>query len=372
MTRTAIVVTFDRLPCAGLACYGNEWIDTPGFDALAADGLVFENHIATEVRGDTALIRSPRLDADWIAALREQGIRTALLHEPHSGLVVNPAAFDTVLDCGGSDGVDVSPTELPFAKLSQRATAWLAESASADRLLWLASAGLPDICRPPAEALDLYVEEFADRDIDWEALSPEEFGRQPAIRAAYLSLLDHWLGELRAGLERIADPVLLIVLGCEGLIWQPVPRRSSVPGGLESQRTNPPWLVWSNTLAFLPGRCHDLVQITDLPTMVQDWWNSSPLAPVGGGEGTRHTFPEPATRNPQPAIITRGPDGAVGVRTLTEAVVFSRLPADGAAPEPADVRCFLKPEDVWDVNDVADTRPDPVTRAMGYLQEARG
>jgi hypothetical protein len=35
-------LTFDTLATAGLGCYGNEWIDTPHWDALAADGIVLD------------------------------------------------------------------------------------------------------------------------------------------------------------------------------------------------------------------------------------------------------------------------------------------------------------------------------------------
>lgn len=354
MPRAAIIVTFDRLPCAGLGCYGNEWIDTPGFDALAAEGLVFENHIARQVHGETALVQRPRLQADWIATLRIRGVQTTLLHEPHSDMVIDHAAFETVCDCGGHDGVNVAAGDLPFARLVQRATAWLTEPSTSDRLLWLSSAGLPDVCQPPEDALDLYVEEFADRDIPWEGLSPEEFGRQPAIRAAYLSLLDHWLGELQRAVLARSEPALLIVLGCEGLIWQPVPRPSPVPGGLESQRTNPPWLLWSNDPAFLPGRSQLLVQISDLPAIVHEWWERL------------SDFPFPQLPN-HAAVATAGPGETVSVRTLSEAVVFTQRPTREVPIEPSDVRCFLKPEDPWDLNDVAGTRPDLVSHAAERL-----
>ncbi|MDZ4689572.1 MAG: hypothetical protein SH850_31230, partial [Planctomycetaceae bacterium] len=289
MHRTAIIVTFDRLSCAGLGCYGNEWIDTPGFDTLAAQGFVFDNHIALQVRGEGGgLTHGPRLAADWIGKLCDAGVQTTLLHEPQSELTIDHAAFDDVHDCGGQDGLDVAASDLPFAKLVQRATAVIGGDSSSDRLVWLSSAGVPDVCRPPEEALDLYVEEFAHREIDWESLTPEEFGRQPAIRAAYLSLVDHWLGELRAAVATVSGPVLLIVLGCEGQIWQPVPRRSPFPGGLESQSSNPPWLMWGNDGSVMPGRSPALVQLTDLPPTLLDWWkygagNSSPLSPVFGG-----------------------------------------------------------------------------------------
>ena len=39
----ALVVTFDQLPASILGCYGNEWIETPHCDRLAASGLVSDH-----------------------------------------------------------------------------------------------------------------------------------------------------------------------------------------------------------------------------------------------------------------------------------------------------------------------------------------
>lgn len=393
MSRTAIIVSFDRLPCAGLSCYGNEWIDTPAFDGLAAEGFVFDRAVAEQVRGDAEGVTfGPRLDSAWIAALRQDGTTATLLHEPHSELVVSPQAFDSVKDCGGADGFDVAAADLPFARLVQRAIVLLPETTATDRLLWLSSTGLPDICRPPEAALDLYFEEFAQHAIDWDTLSPEDFGRHPAIRAAYLSILDHWLGQLREAIGKVNEPTLLIVVGCEGRVWQPVPRRASVPGGLESQAVDVPWLMTSNDGSILPGRSAALVQLSDLPPTVLEWLStgdveaSAPfslaLSPETGSEGTGAERPTNAlpdsqlsTHNPQHSLwslirgdasqsrgvaITRSVSGAIAVRTATESVVFaSELGTDG--------RCFLHPEDVWDVHDVAAMRPDVVGRATEWL-----
>jgi hypothetical protein len=366
MFRTAIVVSFDRLPCAGLGCYGNEWIDTPGFDALAADGFVFDRALAEQVRGDTdGVTFGPRLDSGWIAALRQSGVTATLLHEPHSELVVDPSAFETVQDCGGEDGLDVAAADLPFARLVRRATALLATPATGDRLLWLSSAGLPDICRPPEGALELYIEEFAQHEIDWDALSPEAFGRHPAIRAAYLSILDHWLGQLRDAIQKLTKPVLLIVLGCEGRIWQPVPRREPVPGGLEAQVVETPWLMISNDGTILPGRSVPLVQLSDLPPTVVEWLSlgvsdaqlstvddQCSLWPVIRGERTHH----------RDLAITRGANGIVAVRMVTESMVFGGGPGDSS---PA--RCFLHPEDAWEMNDVAASLPELVARVAAMV-----
>src|SRR5262245_15607890 len=41
-----LVFTAAGLQTAYLGCYGNDWIETPGLDALAAEGVVFDQHLA--------------------------------------------------------------------------------------------------------------------------------------------------------------------------------------------------------------------------------------------------------------------------------------------------------------------------------------
>ncbi len=49
----AIVVTFDRLPVSFLACYGNNWIETPNFDRFAAQSASFHQHFSESLILDT-------------------------------------------------------------------------------------------------------------------------------------------------------------------------------------------------------------------------------------------------------------------------------------------------------------------------------
>src|SRR5205823_13407432 len=80
-----------------LGCYGNEWISTPALDRLAADGVVFDQHIADVPEASAArrAWRSGRYqlpafdpndaaplrpgDSDLIEELRRHGVRTVLV-----------------------------------------------------------------------------------------------------------------------------------------------------------------------------------------------------------------------------------------------------------------------------------------------------
>src|SRR5436190_17748007 len=75
-----------------LGCYGNEWISTPALDRLAADGIVFDQHLADVPEAFAARrawrsghYQLPALDSedapcpgapDLIEELRRHGVRT--------------------------------------------------------------------------------------------------------------------------------------------------------------------------------------------------------------------------------------------------------------------------------------------------------
>src|SRR5579862_9024313 len=44
MPRNALVITFDHLHLGYLGCYANDWIETPNFDRLASQAVVFDRH----------------------------------------------------------------------------------------------------------------------------------------------------------------------------------------------------------------------------------------------------------------------------------------------------------------------------------------
>ncbi len=86
-TRHAVVFAFDRLPVRSLGCYGNQTVPTPAFDQFASQAVVFDQHFATQP--GTAALDSPVWnnnkqgasgqqsaidDSQWPEALRCSGI----------------------------------------------------------------------------------------------------------------------------------------------------------------------------------------------------------------------------------------------------------------------------------------------------------
>lgn len=174
-----IVLTFDRLPARLLACYGNEWMETPGFDQLAARSTVFERHFVELPGGAgpshpwwtgqleffSGMPASSGSTAGTlettIARLVAAGVNCHLIAERFEGLPLD--AFSSCEEIGGADSLDTDHADTPFAKLVQRALEVIGED-SQDRpdLLWLHSRGVPSPWLPPRVFADLYLNELED------------------------------------------------------------------------------------------------------------------------------------------------------------------------------------------------------------------
>src|SRR5688572_27130719 len=90
----AVVLTFDCLPAWSLGCYGNDAAETPHFDQLAAESLLFDFHFCENADPAaaghtwwTGLTHFPvpnevqRGFPPALSVLADAGVRTVLLAE---------------------------------------------------------------------------------------------------------------------------------------------------------------------------------------------------------------------------------------------------------------------------------------------------
>lgn len=359
----AVVLTFDSLPCAALGCYGNEWIDSPHFDRLAAEGFVFDTHVARSVDG--ALRRDEPFD--WWTALTASGVHAAHLREARARFGWDSVSLSDVVRIDGRVGADAPPREWPFAQLMNAGRKWLAESVdpAQSQLLWLHSAGIPLPCLVPPDVESLYVDEFADRGVDWSALSDEERGQHPVVQAGYVSCLDHFLGEFLDALAAVAvGPKLMAIGALYGGKWQTIPRRCELPAAQEAQRLRSPSIWWTSpsqtSRIIVPGRSPAIVRPQDLGPTLLEWFATT--APSGGtGRSLWPIFDGSTVRVRDTAFI----DGGV-LWTESDVTVVTEPSVD-----PAAIRRFLWPEDLWQVNDVAAQTPEIVAERLLMIEAQR-
>jgi len=260
--RRAIVLAADRWHVDFMGVYGNDWIETPALQRLAAEGVVFDAHFAAtldpshaasawwsgQVPGGRAAGgvagATQRDDFAVIDRLNAAGVHTVLLVEnPQERPAVVLPPFREVISVEATDELDAPESQMPWARMVRCAEEWL--QANADRpgavVLWLWTRGVPVPWLPPREFADLYLEDFGlalpepegpapaagltpeplllpeevepeeggelvawaeeeDLTTDQERI-PEEVRFALALYASYASVLDRWLGRLLRSVE---------------------------------------------------------------------------------------------------------------------------------------------------------------------------
>jgi arylsulfatase A-like enzyme len=377
----AIVVIARGLQLGALGCYGNQWIETPVLDGLAAEGVVFDQHFAdaADPAGARRAWRSGRYhlpnstpaaeiaDApDLLAALRAQGIHTCLIVDDS-----RPSADDFALGWDAAERVAASDEMTPLEATLEAAGAALERLEQRDNwLLWIdLGALLPPWDVPEEFQTPYFSEEAEDEDEEEEeseSLTPltdvpagpidaEDDTLYLSLQASYaaaVSYLDAGIGPLLQALNGLdgGDEVLLMFtsdvgpsLGEHGVVgpvraWPHdeiihLPLLVRLPGGAEAGR-----------------RVGALTQAVDLAATLADWFQA-PLPDTHGhsllllARGAMETIRPYAC-----AGLQVGEAIEYTMRTPEWAFLLSvRADADNAVRSP---RLYVKPEDRWEVNDV--------------------
>jgi arylsulfatase A-like enzyme len=393
-----IVVNVRGLHLGYVSACGNEWIETPALDRLAAEGVVFDNHIADQpnaVGARRAWRRghydfpspdgtpaAPEPDLDLVRLLKDAGVVTSLVLDAGRP---SPADFMDDWDVVMEAEPDEEATALEYVlEGAGQALESLAETDS--WLLWLELATLLQPWDVPEEHLERYLVEETGEDEDedeGEALEPLldppagpidprddlTFVRLQRSYAAAVSYFDAALGALLKELEerRLLDDVLLIVTTDHGL---PLGEHGVV--GLVR-----PWL--HDELVHLPlmmrlpkgeqagGRVSALTQPVDLmPTLLDAF--GLPPAPSHG-----HSL-LPLARGAAEKVRDYACSG-LRIGNAVEWALRSPewaflLPVSGEAGEPARAaQLHVKPDDRWELNDVAQHHPELTDHLEAVLRE---
>lgn len=387
-----VVVSIDSLHAGFLGCYGNTWVATPHFDRLAAQGLVFDQafldhpDLAEVCRawwtGRHVLERAAGgEDAPLLPLhLAKVGHATSLVTD--DALVATQAdahAFSQVVRLGAAAG-EAEPHEpaddvvaTTAAGFFARATECIAE-ARKPCFVWLHSRGMSAPWDAPYELRRQYADEDDPppphfiappcRRLEVEH-DPDELWGAAQAYAGQVSLVDLCLGGLVEFIK--SDPAwadaLLMVIGARGFPLGRRGRLGPVDDALFGELVQTPWLVRWPGGEPAGGRSSMLVQPFDLAPTLADAvaapWHSSAvgcsLLPEVRDEAVA----------PRDRILLVN---SAGERVLRTPAWYLRLPADGAESPPT-AELYSKPDDRWEVNDVAARLPDIVAGLTAAADE---
>jgi arylsulfatase A-like enzyme len=413
--RRAVVLTFDHLHAGFLGCYGNDWIETPNLDRLASQSVVFDRHFCENLDPSAANhawwtgryqfplnYEQQRAEPAILSALHAAGVRTRLFVESDEGDDVTVAPpFDDVSSIRGTDGFEVVERDTPLARVVAACEQWLSgpdARSSQPALLWVKSRGIPSPWVPPRVFADLYLEEFglaAARDDEApdepgdvqqaeqdEASRPEDapaaddsldWRYGAAMYAAYVTLVDRWVGKLLGVLNTTPgwNAALLIVTAGAGQVLGEHGRLADEQLRLRAECLHTPFWLRLPAGDQAGTRRQALIQTTDLAPTLLAWF--------GAASGAQPAAECPTGHNLLPVVCNQRDscrDFALtgigrqewGIRTYD---FFYVEPGDvPPAGEQVPGQLFEKPRDRWDQSNVSTQQPRISDELRDLLQGA--
>jgi hypothetical protein len=378
-----ICLVLDRCHAGYLGSYGNAWIETPSFDRLAAESFLF----------DQCFLGCPQLDdlyrsywygqhplhkgvaispqASLPALLAARAVATTLITDDPA-ILADPASstFGQIENIPPPAGREVADEigQTHLAHCFARIVDWLG-TASEPFFLWGHLAGLGTLWDAPLEFRFRYHEEedpppplsaevpsrLLAKDFD-----PDEvLGYQQAY-AGQITLLDQCLGGLLEFLEssRLGQETLLVVLSARGFPLGEHRRLGSCDDALYEELIHAALLLkFPDQERYAAARSQALVQPTDLWATLLDWHGIAgrPAAPWAGSL-LPLTGDEADWLHDRLCLV----DGSGNAAIRTPAWYLR----EGTEPE-----LYAKPDDRWEVNNVANRCDDVVQMLRRALAE---
>ncbi len=376
----AICLVLDRLHAGYVGAYGNAWIETPALDRLASRSLVF----------DRALVDSPQLERlyrsywqGWhalcpaaeasrpslAALLREAGVSTALMtDEPQVARHSLAVDFDELIEIDPpwqpQTAGDIEQTH--FARCFVQMIEWL-EEAREPFLLWCHFGGLGTTWDAPLRFRQSYWEEgdppppdsadVPERMLPVDHDPDERLGISQSY-AGQVTLLDTCLGAMLEFVEgQTANrETLLSLVSARGFPLGEHRRVGTCDEALYGELVTVPWMLRCPDAAGAALRSQALVEPGDLwATLLEGW-------------GLRGATASPTAQSLMPIVRQEAEvlRDRLGIASGAERAI--RTPAwylrAGHEPE-----LFAKPDDRWEVNDVASRCPEVVQGLQDTLRQ---
>jgi arylsulfatase A-like enzyme len=385
MPRSAVIFVADRLGAAYVGPYGNTWLPTPSFDALAAESLLVEFTLADSPEL-AAVYRSywsgmhaaapGEIDpeASLAARLTAKGLETMLVTDERS-LITHPLAqgFARLHRVEAEDEApaagDVEQTQL--ASLVYTAIDRLEEMRS-PFLMWIHARALAGPWDAPYDLREkLAAEEdpppprstvppsrivAADHDPDELLGWTQAYGGQVMLLDMALSALTGALAELPH-----AGETLLAVTSPRGY---PLGEHGLVGGAegagrlLYGESLQVPLLLRFPDRLAATLRVPGITQPPDLFATLLEWHG------VDSAQGVWGRSVLPAARDDAPLMPPAALSVAHGERALRTSGWFWRAASDGSAAE-----LFVKPDDRVEVNDISTRCPEEAEQLAALAED---
>ena len=347
--RSAVVIVVDRLGAAYLGPYGNTWLETPTFNALASQSLVCE----------TVLAQSPALDdvyrTYWgsLRAIVGSGISAAFVTDD-ALLAEHPLSANfrhrTVVNAEATEQCAQDVAETGLARLFAAAAETLAGLAP-PYLLWVHARGMAGPWDAPLE----YREQFRDKE-DPEAgdfatppelrigkdFEPDELLKLTHAYAGQVLLLDSQLGAfLELFAERHERETLLAVTSPRGYPLGEHGRVGACDDALYGELLHVPLVVQFPENRAALARTQAILQPDDLAAALAEHFGHPPQIPSILWQQAR------SENHPPRELALASSHEQRAIRTpawfLRESI------RDGSMQQ----ELFAKPDDRFEVNDVS-------------------
>lgn len=351
-----LVVTIDRLPAWMLSAYGATWVSTPACDAAASRGVVLDRLIAT---GDTPRTLLDDLMTPLAGVFSATEVTTVTDDEAMAGLFSGAADLRRHVPIRGGDELAPDDAATNLGRLF--AAAGEALVAGRRQMIWCHAASLGVAWDAPAGYREAYVDpddppppsggrvpEFAVT----PETDPDRIMAARQVFAGQLTLLDRCLGRLLATLPQDA-PWTVLIAGVRGL---PLGLHGRVgPGGL------PPYgeivhvpAILIDAAGRMAGQRYDgLVTHADLGATLRELCGGAPVTAVAGEPWRPMSIAgllQSWSAARRDRVVVRSADGTAVVTPGWQLVVPDSAASDvGGRP-----RLFAKPDDFFEVCDVAD------------------
>ena len=373
-----LVLVLNRCRPDYLGCYGNDWIATPAFDRLAAEAVVFDNHFAASCsefgarldwlsgryawphlgRGDSVEVRRSSLATlCW-----KKGIRTVLIGDERSPTRQSPFAE------GWQEQIWLRQPQLDELDQDsflgggiQMAIDWLQEHGQQDPwLLWLEISSL----KPPWSRADYDAEPIlADPNT-----IPEPWFDPPAgpvadddtivrLQNTYAGIVagvDEWLGTLLNFLRDngYSNDTMLVVTSDVGLALGERGQFDAAATSVYEEDIHLPLLIRFPGGEHAGRRVQQLTQSVDLMPTLVGWFGMADEERFHGRNLLAVAEGQPMRLREYACGWNRNAGGVQqSLRTHQWHLVLTER-----SDAPFSVELFRKPDDRWDVDNVASQR----------------